>query len=134
MAVEDKHELPNNLIMMALEKIDKLAESNKALSLSIAKLDGVITNMQENWQDLKDEVSNTRHDARSNFFGLEGRVGALESEQEKRLIVESERTKIAERNGKRLTKMYAAVMVIAGILGAFHVPWKSILQSIVSIL
>lgn len=133
-AETEKHELPNNLIMMALEKIDKLADSNTALSLSIAKLDAVISSMQVNWEGLKEEVSATRHNAQSNFFGLQLRVDVLEGEQEKRLIVEAERTKIAERNSKRLTKMYAAVMVIAGILGAFHVPWKSILQGIASIL
>lgn len=126
-----------DLIMMALDRIGELSASNTELAKSIAKLDAVITNMQGNWDDLKQEIKETRHNSINKMMSIEEkmnqRIDVLEGEEKKRKTVAEEHEKSRKKTKERLGIWSTIVVIFGAIAGFFHGKWiKEFLESLAS--
>jgi uncharacterized membrane protein YukC len=128
-------ELSNDLIMLALKKIDDLVKSNSELSNGITQLNVVIVSLQSNWKDLKDELKQTRYDSKSSFDNiaelyktLDKRLYSVEADKTKREILEEEReNNVAQKerkDSKRFRRIHIVISLLVTALGVFHIPWK----------
>ncbi len=124
-----EHDWTPELIRTALTKVDDLIKSTNQLAISNAELQLTMREFKVRWQDVREEVSRDRHDAKNKFIVIDERLKYLE--EDKKLNKELQEAE-DKRKKKQFNRVYAIITLITGVVGLLH--WKNIKDLLTSIL
>lgn len=138
MNTEKEKSLPNDLLIMALNRVNHLSDNISLISKSITHLEECILGLNHNDVKLKEDILNVKEKLKKYYNSeqilrndfkrnIEEKVLFLESENKKRKIIDIEEIKHKKKDLKRLKFLYALIAALITIFGFGNLESKEII-------